>query len=256
MTKQNAIIDIKNLSLSYDQTLILKSINLPIVKGSVTTLIGPSGSGKSSFLMCLNRLNERFSKRKQSGTILFNQKNVDHIDTIELRRNVGMIFQKPSPFPLSIRRNLELPLIEHGMTDKVEIEKAIKTALSDVGLWNDVADRLQQSALKLSGGQQQRLCIARAIILNPQVLLMDEPCSSLDPISTNLIESLVTRLKEKYTIFMVTHNLAQAKRVGDYTALFWVNGAGGYLESYLPTNEFFESPQSDLACDYICGKQG
>lgn len=193
-----------------------------------------------------------------SGEIVFDGESVLRRDTdvLRLRRRIGMIFQKPNPFPLSIWRNLELPLKEHGVKDKCLREQKIEQALRDVGLWPEVADRLHQSALSLSGGQQQRLCIARALVLEPEVLLMDEPCSALDPISSALVEALILRLQGQYTVVIVTHNLAQAKRVANYAAFFWMREKVGKLVEFGCCQQLFETPGHELTAAYISGVKG
>ncbi|MBE0468611.1 MAG: ATP-binding cassette domain-containing protein [Methyloprofundus sp.] len=188
-----------------------------ICKGCITALIGPSGCGKTSFLSALNRLTDMLPDCQVTGDMQFNGSDLSDpsLNILNLRRDIGMIFQKPVPFPLSIRRNIELPLREHGISNKKERDSLVQQALQDVGLWAEVKDRLEASALALSGGQQQRLCIARALALKPKVLLMDEPCSALDPISSAVVEDLIKRLRGRYTIIIVTHNLAQAKRIAN-----------------------------------------
>ncbi|MGH8527038.1 MAG: phosphate ABC transporter ATP-binding protein, partial [Gammaproteobacteria bacterium] len=177
-------------------------------------------------------------------------------DVIRLRRRIGMIFQKPNPFPLSIRRNLELPLREHGLRDREQIALAVETVLRDVGLWDEVKDRLDSPALALSGGQQQRLCVARALVLSPEVLLMDEPCSALDPLSSGVVEDLIVSLRGRYTVLIVTHNLAQARRIADYAALFWMqDGAGQPIEAGT-AKQIFEDPREPLTAAYVSGMRG
>jgi len=256
--KDEPIIHVENLNLRYGKHHVLANINLPIKKGAITTLIGPSGSGKTSFLICLNRLVDMVTDRHVSGAINYGPKNIldADIDVISLRRNIGMIFQKPNPFPISIWKNIETPLREHGFRDKRIIAEIIEGNLRDVGLWDEIKDRLHYSALRLSGGQQQRLCIARALALKPEILLMDEPCSALDPISSGVIEDLIKKLRGHYTVFVVTHNLAQAKRIGDYTALFWVQKNSGYLIEYGTTNQIFNRPGQKITLSYISGERG
>ncbi|MGB7416525.1 MAG: phosphate ABC transporter ATP-binding protein, partial [Thermosynechococcaceae cyanobacterium] len=203
------------LALRYGRTRILDDVNLSRPAGKITALIGPSGCGKTSFLNCLNRLIDLTPTAQVSGQIQLDDRDIQAFPVIELRRQVGMLFQKPNPFPLSIYRNIAFPLREHGVCDRPEIDAIIETALKDVGLWHEVKDRLKSPALALSGGQQQRLCLARALALKPCVILMDEPCSALDPISSEIVEDLISQLKESYTVVVVTHNLAQARRVAD-----------------------------------------
>jgi phosphate transport system ATP-binding protein len=245
-------IDVSNICIHYGDRMAIKDVSLKIRQNSVTALIGPSGCGKSSFLCCLNRLTDLIPECRVSGCIQF-EWNKDAVQEcpVALRRQVGMLFQKPNPFPFSIWRNLEFPLAQHGVTNRYEVAARIETALVDVGLWNEVKDKLRMSAMTLSGGQQQRLCLARALILQPSVLLMDEPCSALDPISTQKIEELIVRLAKKHTVILVTHNIAQARRVADYVALFWNDGTSGRLVEHGPANEVFERPQHDLTRTYL-----
>ncbi|HET9396507.1 MAG TPA: phosphate ABC transporter ATP-binding protein, partial [Nitrospiraceae bacterium] len=225
---------ISDLTVSYGEAIALSSVSIDIAQGSVTAIIGPSGCGKSSFLCCLNRLTDFIPGCCVSGRILMGPQNIlgNGVDDTQLRKKVGLIFQKPNPFPLSIKRNLELPLREHGMRDQDEIDATIEETLRATGLWKEVKDRLKMPAHQLSGGQQQRLCIARALALRPDALLMDEPCSALDPIAAGAIEELVLSLRERYTIVIVTHNLRQARRLGTDVAFFWMqDGAGTLIES-------------------------
>jgi len=220
--------------------------------------VGPSGCGKTSFLTSLNRLTDLIPGCRVAGRIRLDGLDVlaPHTDVIRLRRRVGMIFQKPNPFPLSIWKNLEFPLREHGLRDRKQIATNIQTVLRDVGLWGEVKDRLHSPALALSGGQQQRLCIARALVLSPDVLLMDEPCSALDPLSSGVVEDLIVGLRGRYTVLIVTHNLAQARRIADYAALFWVqNGAGQLIEAG-KTKQIFEEPRESLTQAYVSGMRG
>ncbi|PZD72669.1 Phosphate import ATP-binding protein PstB 3 [Acaryochloris thomasi RCC1774] len=249
-------LDVKQLALRYRETRVLEDVNLSIPAGKITALIGPSGCGKTSFLNCLNRLIDLTPQTRMSGQIQLEGRDIQQFPVIELRRQVGMLFQKPNPFPLSIYRNIEFPLREHGVCDRNEIDTIIETALKDVGLWHEVKDRLKSPALALSGGQQQRLCLARALALKPCVILMDEPCSALDPISSEIVEDLICQLKGDYTVVVVTHNLAQARRVADQVALFWVNeGVGQVIESG-PTQQVFSEPQHSLTKAYVSGRRG
>jgi phosphate transport system ATP-binding protein len=224
----------------------------------VTALVGPSGCGKTSLLMTLNRLTDLVPSATITGRLFLGDQNVldPQLDVIHHRRRVGMIFQKPNPFPLSIRKNLQFPLREHGIKNRGHIEQIIETTLTDVGLWNEVKDRLDTPALALSGGQQQRLCIARALALEPEVLLLDEPCSALDPISSGVVEDRISSLRARYTIVIVTHNLAQARRISDWTALFWVEKNGGRLMEYGSAQQVFESPREAITASYISGMRG
>jgi phosphate transport system ATP-binding protein len=246
----------QNLTLHYGHKAAFKAITLTLPPGKITALIGPSGCGKTSFLNCLNRLNEMTPAVTVSGRILLEDQDIRGIKVLQLRRRIGMLFQKPNPFPLSIRKNLEFPLRHHGMRSAERIEHQIKESLQQVGLWQEVKDRLKAPALSLSGGQQQRLCLARALALEPEILLMDEPCSALDPISSEIVEDLLHRLRGRYTLLVVTHNLAQAKRIADHTALFWVQDGAGTLVETGHTKELFESPQHPLTGAYITGRKG
>ena len=248
----------ENLSLFYGKKAAFTDVNITIHSGQITALIGASGCGKSSFLSCLNRLSDLIPNTKVKGSIRLNSLEIlnKSIDLIALRRRVGMIFQKPNPFPFSIWKNLAFPLKEHGIKDKNIIDELIETTLKDVGLWQEVKDRLNTSALSLSGGQKQRLCIARALILQPEIVLLDEPCSSLDPISSGVVEDLIASLKGRYTVVIVTHNLAQAKRIGDYAGLFWLQENVGKLIEYGTVEQIFNNPQHHLTTSYINGIRG
>ncbi len=248
----------EHLSVGYHKHLALQNVNLEINKGCITALVGPSGCGKTSFLMSINRLTDLIPGCQVSGRLHINEMDImaPSTDLLHLRRQVGMIFQKPTVFPFSLRKNLEIPLREHGMHDQTTLASSIETALQRVGLWNEVKDRLDQSAQALSGGQQQRLCLARALILSPEVLLLDEPCSALDPISSGIVEDLIVSLRGRYTVIIVTHNLAQARRMADHVALFWsVNGIGQLIENG-PAQSIFEAPQHELTAAYISGARG
>jgi len=251
-------IEIRNLSIAYEQKIILDKVSLDIKRGCITAIIGPSGCGKTSFLSSLNRLCDMTNGISITGQIKLNGKDIRGQDSnvLFLRRQIGMIFQKPNPFPVSIYRNLELPLREHGVKDKQIVDSKIKASLDAVGLWHEVKDRLNSSALSLSGGQQQRLCIARAIILEPRVLLMDEPCSALDPISSGIVEELIIKLARQFTIVIVTHNLAQAKRIANYVAFFWIKEQVGQLIEFGRCQSFFTSPTDPLSVAYISGIKG
>jgi phosphate transport system ATP-binding protein len=254
----NPFIEVEQLSLHYGQKPAFHNVTLSINKGCITALVGPSGCGKTSFLTSLNRLTDIIPGCRVAGRIRLDGLDVlaPQTDVIRLRRRVGMIFQKPNPFPLSILKNLEFPLREHGHKDRERIATSIETVLRDVGLWDEVKDRLHSPALALSGGQQQRLCMARALVLSPEVLLLDEPCSALDPLSSGVVEDLIVGLRGRYTVLIVTHNLAQARRIADYTALFWVqNGAGQLIESGT-TKQIFEEPRDPLTAAYVSGMRG
>ena len=252
------LIQTEQLSLHYGEKPVFADVTLPIHAGCITALVGPSGCGKTSFLSCLNRLTDLIPRCRVSGRIQMGSLDVlnPKIDAIALRRRVGMIFQKPNPFPLSIWKNLALPLHEHGVKSREQVDQIIETTLQDVGLWNEVKDRLNAPALALSGGQQQRLCIARALVLKPEVLLLDEPCSALDPISSGVVEDLIASLRGRYTQLIVTHNLAQARRIADYVALFWVQDGVGRLIEYGCVQQMFETPQEALTAAYVNGMRG
>jgi phosphate transport system ATP-binding protein len=249
---------VRHLSISYGSTTVLDGVSFDIHKACITALIGPSGCGKTSFLSALNRLTDLLPTAQVCGSIEFDGVNVldRNQDVLALRRQIGMIFQKPNPFPLSIRRNLELPLREHGVRDSDVLRRKVETALRDVGLWEEVRDRMDSPALALSGGQQQRLCIARALVLEPSVLLMDEPCSALDPISSAVVEQLIQSLRGRYTIVIVTHNLAQAKRIANYAAFFWMKERVGKLIEFGSCRPLFDSPVHPLTAAYVNGASG
>ena len=253
-----AFIRAEKLSLLYNGKPAFEDITLDINKGCVTALVGPSGCGKTSFLTCLNRLYELIPHTEVKGRLEFEQKNLmdKSLNTLSLRRRIGMIFQKPNPFPLTIRKNLTLPILEHGIKKSQEQMDIVETVLNEVGLWNEVKDRLDTPALALSGGQQQRLCIARALTLRPEILLMDEPCSALDPISSGVVEDLIGSLRGKYTVVIVTHNLAQARRVADFVGVFWVQNGSGRLIEFGVSRQIFEAPKNPLTAAYIGGMRG
>jgi phosphate transport system ATP-binding protein len=246
----------ENLTLSYGKKIALRSINLTLRSGSISAIIGPSGCGKSSLLNCLNRVIELTPNCQVSGKVLLDNCDIQTLNPIDLRRRVGMLFQKPTPFPLSILRNIEFPLREHGIRDRHQLDEIIETTLQNVGLWNEVKDRLKSPALSLSGGQQQRLCLARALALNPDVLLMDEPCSALDPMSSEIVENTIEQLRGKYTVVVVTHNLSQARRIADEVALFWLQDGAGTLIEMGSVDQMFNSPQHPLTQAYISGRKG
>jgi phosphate transport system ATP-binding protein len=252
------LLNVENLTLRYRGKAAFENVTLGIPQGSITALVGPSGCGKTSFLTCLNRLTDLIPGAVLSGSILLGGLEITDgtTDVVSLRRRVGMIFQKPNPFPLSIRKNLEFPLHEHGLREREEIERTIEKALRDVGLWDEVKDRLSAPALSLSGGQQQRLSIARALALKPEILLLDEPCSALDPISSGVVEDLIKRLRPRYTMVIVTHNLAQARRIADRVAVFWVQDGAGRLIEQGETAQVFERPRDPLTAAYVSGSRG
>ena len=252
--KQDVRISVKNFNFYYGDFKALKDINMDIMKNKVTALIGPSGCGKSTFLRSLNRMNDLISSVKYEGEILLDDQNIfdKQIDIVELRKKVGMVFQKPNPFPKSIYENLVYAPKLHGETNKKKLDEIVESSLKAVALWDEVKDKLHQSALGLSGGQQQRLCIARAISINPEILLMDEPTSALDPISTAKIEELIVELAKNYSIVIVTHNMQQASRISDYTGFFYQ----GVLEEFGETSKIFTTPSVKKTEDYITGKFG
>ena len=248
------ILTVNDLCLWYGNTKALKNININIPEKSITALIGPSGCGKSTFLKTLNRMNDLIPGVKIEGEVCYNGKDIygKDVDVNELRRNIGMVFQKPNPFPMSIYDNVAYGPRTHGITNKAELDEIVERSLKDAAIWDEVKDRLKKNALGLSGGQQQRLCIARALAVEPDILLMDEPTSALDPISTSKIEELCTQLKEKYTIVIVTHNMQQAVRISDYTAFFLL----GDLVEFSETEKMFSQPENKRTEDYITGRFG
>ena len=249
-----SIITVEDLCLWYGSSQALKNINIEIEQSSITALIGPSGCGKSTFLKTLNRMNDLIPGVKITGTVNYNGIDVyaPSTDVCELRREVGMVFQKPNPFPMSIYDNVAYGPRTHGITAKAKLDDIVERSLRGAAIWDEVKDRLKKSALGLSGGQQQRLCIARALAVEPNVLLMDEPTSALDPISTSKIEELAMELKNKYTIIIVTHNMQQAVRISDNTAFFLL----GDLVECGSTERMFEQPRDKRTEDYITGRFG
>lgn len=244
----------KDLCLWYGEHQALRNIHLEIPEKSITALIGPSGCGKSTFLKTLNRMNDLVPGVRITGSVDYQGRDIyaPGVDVNELRREVGMVFQKPNPFPMSIYDNIAYGPRTHGITSKVKLDEVVERSLRDAAIWEEVKDRLKKNALGLSGGQQQRLCIARALAVEPQVLLMDEPTSALDPISTSKIEELAISLKEKYTIVIVTHNMQQAVRISDQTAFFLL----GELIEYGDTEKLFSQPMDKRTEDYITGRFG
>mgnify|MGYP000077227587 CR=1 FL=1 len=250
----SSVITVKDMCLWYGQVQALKNININIEEKSITALIGPSGCGKSTFLKSLNRMNDLVPGVKITGDLRYRGEGIfdPKLNVNELRRNIGMVFQKPNPFPMSIYDNIAYGPRTHGITNRSKLDEIVETSLKGAAIWNEVKDNLKKSALSLSGGQQQRLCIARALAVEPDVLLMDEPTSALDPISTSKIEELASELKSQYTIVMVTHNMQQAVRVSDYTAFFLL----GDLIEYGETQKIFEQPKDKRTEDYITGRFG
>jgi len=247
-------VETKELDLYYKDFQALKSVSMRIEANRITALIGPSGCGKSTFLKTLNRMNDLIDGCRVEGQVLLNDRDIykSGLDPIELRMRVGMVFQNPNPFPMSIYENIVYGPRVHGSRHKAELDEIVERSLKGAALWDEVKDRLKKSALSLSGGQQQRLCIARALAVEPEILLMDEPTSALDPISTGKIEELAIELKEDYSIIIVTHNMQQAARISDKCALFLL----GQMIEYDDTTEMFQNPKSKVTEDYITGRFG
>jgi len=251
---ENIKLEVKNLNFYYGNLKVLKNINLKIFENKITALIGPSGCGKTTFLRCLNRIHDLYPNTKYEGEIIFDNENIlkNNINVINLRMRIGMVFQKPTPFNMSIFDNVAFGLKLKGIKNKTEIRDRVEKALKDAYLFEEVKDKLNKNALSLSGGQQQRLCIARAIAVEPEVLLFDEPTSALDPISTAKIEELIRELGKKMTIVIVTHNMQQAARVSDWTAFMYL----GEIIEYGKTDDIFTRPKQKLTEDYITGRFG
>ncbi|WP_298941653.1 phosphate ABC transporter ATP-binding protein PstB [uncultured Psychromonas sp.] len=254
LTPENTALEIKNLDLFYGDKQALHNVSMKIPKGKVTAFIGPSGCGKSTLLRCINRMNDLVEICRVDGNIELQGINIydKSVDVASLRRRIGMVFQRPNPFPKSIYENVVYGLRLQGINDRRTLDEACETSLRGAALWNEVKDRLHDNAFGLSGGQQQRLVIARAIAIGPEVLLLDEPTSALDPISTLTIEELITELKKKFTVVIVTHNMQQAARVSDQTAFMYM----GKLIEYSDTNTLFTSPKQKQTEDYITGRYG
>ena len=248
------IITVKDMCLWYGEHQALKNVNIEIPEKSITAFIGPSGCGKSTFLKSLNRMNDLIPGVKITGELRYEGADIyaKGVDVNNLRKEIGMVFQKPNPFPMSVYDNVAYGPRTHGISSKLQLDDIVEQALRDAAIWDELKDRLKKNALGLSGGQQQRLCIARALAVQPKVLLMDEPTSALDPISTSRIEELAMELKEKYTIVMVTHNMQQAVRVSDYTAFFLL----GELVEFGKTDDIFSQPKDKRTEDYITGRFG
>ena len=254
MIEEKIKIEFKNTDFWYNSKQTLFGVDLKIYPKKITALIGPSGCGKSTLIRCINRMNDLIPIAKIDGKIIYNNEDIygENTDVIELRKKIGMVFQKPNPFPMSIFDNVAYGLKIQNMKDKNKIEQIVKKSLEKADLWNEVKDRLNRSAFGLSGGQQQRLCIARALANSPDVILLDEPCSSLDPIATAKIEVLLKKIKDEKTIIIVTHNMHQAKRISDYTC-YLLNGK---VIEYSKTEEMFGNPKNKLTKDYLNGVFG
>ena len=249
-----SLISTRNLELFYGSHRALKGVSIDIPERLVTAFIGPSGCGKSTFLRCFNRMNDLIDSVRITGECRIGGEDIykPDVDAIELRKRVGMVFQRSNPFPKSIRDNVTYGLKLQGIKDRMRLEEIVEKSLRGAALWDEVKDRLDQSAMGLSGGQQQRLCIARAIAIEPEILLMDEPASALDPIATTKIEELILELKQRYTIVIVTHNMQQATRISDYTAFFYM----GDLVEFDDTNKIFTNPDKKQTEDYVTGRFG
>ena len=254
MTENGHIIAVENLNLWYGETIALRNVSMNIPDKRVTALIGPSGCGKSTLLRCFNRMNDLVESCRINGAVNFHGKNIyaPGIDPVAIRKEIGMVFQRPNPFPKSIYENIAYGPKVHGMKDKKHLDAIVEKSLKSAALWNEVKDRLHESAMGLSGGQQQRLCIARTLAVGPEVILMDEPCSALDPIATAKIESLIDELKKDYSVVIVTHNMQQASRVSDFTGLMYL----GELVEYGDTRQIFEHPREQVTENYITGRFG
>ena len=248
-----SIIETRNLNLYYGEKQALQNINISINKNEVTALIGPSGCGKSTFLRTINRMNDLIDIVKIDGEVLFEGKDIyKDYDEIHLRKRIGMVFQRPNPFPMSIYNNIAYGPKIHGITNKKQLDEIVEKSLKGAALWDETKDRLKESALGMSGGQQQRLCIARTLAVSPEVILMDEPTSALDPISTSKMEELMDELKKKYTVIIVTHNMQQAGRIADKTAFF----LNGEVIEFGKTEDIFYNPKDKRTEDYITGRFG
>jgi phosphate transport system ATP-binding protein len=247
-------IHVKKVDVFYGNNHAIKDVTMDVKEKSVTAFIGPSGCGKSTLLRCFNRMNDEIVGCKTNGTIIWRDIDIlsKEVDPVPLRRKVGMVFQKPNPFPKSIYDNIAYGSRIHGIRDKDKLDKIVKKSLEDAALFDEVGDRLETSAMSLSGGQQQRLCIARSLAIEPEIILMDEPCSALDPIATAKIEDLINILKKNYTVVIVTHNMQQAARVSDYTGFFYL----GELIEFGKTKQIFENPKEELTENYMTGRFG
>jgi len=254
MTKKNIIIKTEKLNLWYGETQALIDINIEMYPNKVTALIGPSGCGKSTLIRCFNRMNDVIPTCRTTGEVIFDGKNIydPSVDAVSVRKKIGMVFQKPNPFPKTVYENIAYGPRVAGVKDKKTLDEIVERSIKNAALWEEVHDRLHESAIGLSGGQQQRLCIARALAIEPEVILMDEPCSALDPIATAKIEDLIYKLKQRYTVIIVTHNMQQAARVSDYAAYMYL----GKLIEFGETTQIFENPEEVLTENYITGRFG
>jgi phosphate transport system ATP-binding protein len=252
--KKRGELNLKNVNVHYGDNHAIKDVSMNIKERHVTAFIGPSGCGKSTLLRCLNRMNDEIVGCKTTGIIYWGDIDIlgKNVDPVPLRREIGMVFQKPNPFPKSIYDNIAYAPRIHGIREKKKLDRIVEESLKDAALIGEVGDRLGDSAMSLSGGQQQRLCIARTLAIEPEVILMDEPCSALDPIATAKIEDLINELKKNYTVIIVTHNMQQAARVSDYTGFFYL----GELIEYGKTKQIFENPQEELTEKYMTGRFG
>ena len=254
MPRSNYVIEVVDLNLWYGENYVLRDICMKVMRNKVIALMGPSGCGKSTLIRCFNRMNDIVDNCRVEGKVFFKGKDIynPNTDVVTIRKKIGMVFQKPNPLPKSIYENVAYGPRVHGINDRETLDKIVEKSLKAAALWHEVKDRLEDSAMSLSGGQQQRLCIARALAIEPEVLLMDEPCSALDPIATTKIEDLINDLKKKYTVVIVTHNMQQAARVSDYTGFLYL----GQLIEFGPTKQIFENPQEELTEKYITGRFG
>ncbi len=254
MTECKEIIQVDHVNLWYGDSLALRDVTIGMPDRQVTALIGPSGCGKSTLIRCLNRMNDLVDTCRIQGTVNFHSKNIyaSDVDPVDIRRKIGMVFQRPNPFPKSIYENVSYGPRVHGIKERKQLDAIVEKSLKRAALWDEVKDRLHDSAMGLSGGQQQRLCIARTLAVEPEVILMDEPCSELDPIATAKIENLIEELKTEYCVVIVTHNMQQASRVSDYTGFMYM----GELAEFGTTRQIFEAPRETLTENYITGRFG